>query len=130
MIQYDQFIAEGIANACTTANRQVERRLDGVAARVQEDRESLLDVAHENVRLWSNMEMHDQLRVRLWELEADRLVGSPQEPMAKLVAIKCNRRFEIGGAKQVTVDFSKQRLAPSSCATFPFLQRSDASGCV
>ena len=115
LIQDDQFVAERIANACATANRQVEWSLKGVAARTYEGRESLVDVAHENIRLRSNVKVYDQFCIRLWKLEADRFISSPQETVAELIPIERNRRFEVGDAKQMTVDFSKQRLCCWSC---------------
>jgi hypothetical protein len=66
LIQYRQFVPERVANARTPAYRQVERRLDSLAARPQECRKRFVDVGDDNVRLGPNAEVDNQFRIRLW----------------------------------------------------------------
>jgi predicted nucleic acid-binding protein len=110
LIQEDEFVAEGIANARASPDRNVERALDRLAARAQEARESLVGVGDHDVRLGADVQMNDQLRVGLRKREASRFAASPQQAMAELVAIEGNRRVQIGDAEQMIVDFSKYRL--------------------
>jgi hypothetical protein len=70
--------------------------------------ESLVDIDDQNVRLGSDLQVNDKLRVRLGKGEASRFIASPQQSMTELVAIKGDRRLKIGDAKQMIVEFSKQ----------------------
>jgi hypothetical protein len=108
LVQQDEFVAKRIANARTPTNRDVERTLNALAARAQEERESLVYVGDQNVRLGSDLQVNDKLRVRLGKGEASRFIASPQKAVTELVAIKGDRRVKIGDAKQMIVEFSKQ----------------------
>lgn len=108
LIQQHEFVAEWIANARTPADRDVERTLDTRAACAQEERQSLVHVGNQNVRLGPDSQVNDQLRVGLRKREASRFAASPQQAMTELVAIKGNRRVKIGDAEQMIVEFSKQ----------------------
>ena len=45
-------------------------------------RESLVDIADQNVCLRADMQMHDQFRICLGQCEAGRLIAPPQKTMA------------------------------------------------
>jgi hypothetical protein len=107
LIQHDQFVAKGITNARATADCNIEWVLDGRPACVQKCRESFIDVANQNVRLGSNVEVYDEFRVRLGESEAGSFIASPQQTMTQFVPIKGNRRVKIGDPKQMIVELSK-----------------------
>jgi hypothetical protein len=46
LIQYDQFVAERVANTRTPTYGDIKWRLEGLSARAQEARESLVDIVH------------------------------------------------------------------------------------
>lgn len=108
LIQQDEFVAKRVANARATADRDVERSLYAHAACAQEERESLVDVGNHNIRLGSDLQVNDQLRVGLRKSQASRFTASPQQAMPELVPIKGDRRVKIGDAEQVIVELSKQ----------------------
>jgi hypothetical protein len=107
LIQYRVFVPEWVANARTPAYRQVERRLDSLAARPQECCKRFVDVGDDNVRLGPNAEVDNQFRIRLWKLKANRLLRSPQQAVTQLVPVKRDRRLKVGDAKQMTVNLPK-----------------------
>ena len=108
LVQQDEFVAKGITNAGTPADRNIEWRLNALAACAQETRESLVDIGDQNVRLGSDLQVNDKLRVCLGKGEANCFIASPKQAMTELVAIKGDRRVKIGDAKQMIVEFSKQ----------------------
>jgi hypothetical protein len=65
LIQYNQQVAEGVAQSRTPADGNVEWALDRLAARTQEGHESRLDVVNHNVRLGSDVEVNYKGTVRL-----------------------------------------------------------------
>ena len=99
LVQQDEFVAKGIANARTPTDRNIERTLNALAAGAQEERESLVDIGDQNVRLGSDLQVDDKLRVRLGKGEASGFIASLQKPMTELVAIERDRRVKIGDAK-------------------------------
>jgi len=108
LIQDDQVVAEGIANARASANRDIERGLNGFAARAQEEREGLVDILNQNIGFRADVKVHE-LGVGVGKGKADRLLASPQHAMPKLIAIKRYRRIEVGDAKQTVIELAKQR---------------------
>jgi hypothetical protein len=56
LVQQDEFVAKGIANARAPTDRNVERTLSGLAACAQETRESLVDIRNQNVCLGSDLQ--------------------------------------------------------------------------
>ena len=58
LVQYDEHVAKRIANAGTTAYRDIEERLDGFPARPQELGVSLFDVSNQDVCFRADTEMH------------------------------------------------------------------------
>ena len=77
LIQYDQRVAEGVAQSRTRADADVEWVLDRLAARTQEGRESRLDVVNHNVRLGSDVEVNYKLRVRFRKSKTCCFLASP-----------------------------------------------------
>jgi hypothetical protein len=110
LVQQDEFVAKWIANARTPADRNVERRLNALAACAKEACESLADIGDQNVRLGSDLQVNDKLCVGLRKGEASCFIASPKQAMTELVAIKEDRGVKIGDAEQMIVEFSKQRL--------------------
>jgi hypothetical protein len=108
LIQDDQVVAEGIANARASANRDIERGLNGFAARAQEEREGLVDILNQNIGFRADVQVHE-LGVGVGKGKADRLLASPQHAMPKLIAIERYRRIEVGDAKQTVIELAKQR---------------------
>jgi hypothetical protein len=108
LIQDDQVVAEGIANARASANRDIERGLNGFAARAQEEREGLVDILNQNIGFRADVKVHE-LGVGVGKGKADRLLASPQHAMPKLIAIERYRRIEVGDAKQTVIELAKLR---------------------
>ena len=108
LVQQNQFVAEGVANARASANRDVERMLYRLAARAQEERECLINILNENIGFGTDVQVHDELRLRVWKGKADRFVASPQHSMPEAITIEGYRRIQIGDAKQEVVELSKQ----------------------
>jgi hypothetical protein len=77
LIQYDQRVAEGVAQSRTPANGNVEWVLDRLAARTQKSRESRVDVVNHNVRLGSDVEVNYKLRVHFRKSETCCFLASP-----------------------------------------------------
>ena len=119
LIQQDEFVAKRVANARATADRDVERSLYAHAACAQEERESLVDVGNHNVRLGSDLQVNDQVRVGLRKSEARRFTASPQQAMAELVPIKGDRRVKIGDAEQVIVELSNRGFSAPTLKESP-----------
>jgi hypothetical protein len=46
LIQYDQFVAERVANTRAPTDRDIKWRLESLFARAQEARESFVDIVH------------------------------------------------------------------------------------
>jgi hypothetical protein len=46
LIQYDQFVAERVANTRAPTDCNIKGRLEGLSARAQEACESLVDIVH------------------------------------------------------------------------------------
>jgi hypothetical protein len=63
LVEDDQLVAEGIADARAATDRNVERGLDRLAARAQESRESLVNIFNDNIRFWADIQVNDELRV-------------------------------------------------------------------
>ena len=82
-----------------------------VAARAQEECEGLVDIINQNIGFRADIQVNDELRVGLGKAKADRLFGSPQNPMPETVAIEGYRRIEVGDAKQKVIELAKQRPA-------------------
>jgi hypothetical protein len=57
-------------NPRAPANRDVERRLHGLAARAQEERERLVDILNENTSLMTDIQVSGELRVSVRESKA------------------------------------------------------------
>jgi hypothetical protein len=110
LIQYDNHVAKRIANAGAAAYRDIEGSLDGVPARPQELGISLFDISNQDVCFRADPQMHDELCIRLGKREARRLAALPQEAVAQFVTVEGDRRINIGDAKQMIVDLSKQGL--------------------
>ena len=70
LIQDDDHIAEGIAHPCTSADRDVERWLDGFSPGAQECRECVVDILDEDVRLRADMKVDDQFCVGFGQRKA------------------------------------------------------------
>jgi hypothetical protein len=107
LVQYDQFVAERVANTRAPTYGDIKWLLDGHAACEQDGRESFVDIADQNVRLWADMQMHDQFRICLGQREASRFMAPPEQTMTELVSIEGDRCVEIADAKQMVVDLSK-----------------------
>jgi hypothetical protein len=82
VIQYDQFVAERVANTRAPTDCDIKRRLDGYPACKQDGCESLVDIADQNVGLWADMQMHNQLRICLGQCEAGHFMAPPEQTMA------------------------------------------------
>jgi hypothetical protein len=77
LIQQDEFVAKRVANPRAPADRDVERMLDALAACPKEERKSLVGIGDQNVSLWPDLEVNDQLRFGLRKSEASRFIASP-----------------------------------------------------
>ena len=111
LVQQNHFVAEWVANARASANRDVERRLHGLTAGLQEGGESRVRILNDNIGFGANVEVNDELRVCFGERKADGFVGSPQDRMPETIAIEGNRCIKVGDAKQEVVELTKQRPA-------------------
>jgi hypothetical protein len=60
LIPDHQVIAERIANPRASANRDIERRLEGLAARAQEERKGLVDILNQNIGFWTDIQVNDE----------------------------------------------------------------------
>ena len=108
LIQQNQFVAEGVANARASPDRDVERTLHSLAARAQENGKRLVNIFNQNIGFRTDVQVSHELCVRLRKGKADRFVASPQDSMPEAVAIERYRRIKIGDAKQKVVELSKQ----------------------
>jgi hypothetical protein len=108
LVQQNQFVAKRVANARASADRDVERSLYRLAARAQEQRERLINIVNDNIGFWTDVQVHDEFRVRIRKGKTDRFVASPQHWMSEAIAIERYRRIKIGDAKQKVVELSKQ----------------------
>jgi hypothetical protein len=107
LIQDNQFVAKRVTYSRATADRYVEWGHNRLSPGLQKVRESLVDVGDHYVRFRSDMEVYDQLGIRLRKTETRSLIGAPQQTMTQPVSIKGDRRVKIGDAKQMVVEFSK-----------------------
>jgi hypothetical protein len=107
LVQQSEFVAERVANARASANRDVERSLYRLAARAQEQRERLINIVNDNIGFRTDIQVHDELRVGVRKSKADRLVASPQDRMSEAIAIERYRRVKIRDAKQKVVQLSE-----------------------
>jgi DNA-binding MarR family transcriptional regulator len=108
LVQQNQLVAERVANARTSADRDVEGRLHSLAARAHEKRERFIDILNYNIGFRADVEVHNELRVRVRESKADRFVTPPQHAMAEAIVIEGDGRVQIAGAKQKAIQLSKQ----------------------
>jgi len=88
LIEDDEFIAERIPNARASASRNVERALHGLAARVQEERESCVNIFNQNIGFWADVQVNHELRVGVRKANPDRLLASPYDAMPETIAIE------------------------------------------
>ncbi len=65
----------GSRTARASATRDVERRLHSLAARVQDDGESFVNIFNQNIRLWTDAQAPHELRLCVPKGEADRFVA-------------------------------------------------------
>ena len=108
LVEDDQYVPEGIADAGAAANRNLERGLDSLAAGVQEQLECVVDIFNQNIGFGTDVQVNYELGVGVRKGEADRFRASPQQTMPKPVAIEGDGCVEIGDAKQKVVELSEQ----------------------
>jgi len=68
-------LAEWVANGAHVGQRDVERRLYSLAARVQDDGESFVNIFNQNICLRTDAQAPHELRVRVRKGEADCFVA-------------------------------------------------------
>src|SRR6185312_311380 len=114
LIEEGQFVAERVADARASADRDVERTLDGLAARAHEERERVIDILNQNIGFRTNMQVSYELGVGVRKGEPDRVFAPPEHPMPEAIAIERDSRIKVGDAKRKVVELPKQRLGVHS----------------
>ena len=108
LIQQNQFVAEGVANARASPDRDVERTFHSVAARTQENGQRLVNIFNQNIGFRSDAQVNHELCVRLRKGKADRFVAPPHDSMPEPVAVERYRRIKVGDAKEEVIELSEQ----------------------
>src|SRR5271154_5707769 len=92
LIQDGEGIAERIADTRASANRDIERRLSGLPARVQEEREGLVNILNQNIGFWTNVHLN-RSRTRAHRPIAISKGGSVASPPAFKKNAKASSTF-------------------------------------